>query len=402
MEILICPTCKGSLIKDGFCGGKQKYECKNCGKKTVYPINTPDAEIIEQNVKLAKNNQLHSDKNRVLNKSWRSYVQFENTLVELNKELIEILKEKNFSKLVKLHKVDNEECVLVVSLSDLHFNELVTDVIGNSFDFIIASKRLKLFAEKIKRVCTVYNIKSIVVTMLGDLMNSDRRLSEVTSQANNRSRSTFFAVDILKSFLLDLNDIANLTVFSVTGNESRVDQEIGWNNVVASNNFDTIIFNILKLLFKNNKGIQFVDGDPSEQVIKISNSIFLIMHGNNIRSANGTHTEIQKIVGKFANKGINVDYSLIGHYHSAHISDTFSRSSSLVGANEYSEKCLNLASKSSQNVFIVHKNKELDCIRFGLQNIDNVTGYEIDDVGDAYNSKSKQKSYENTQIYHVK
>jgi len=69
-----------------------------------------------------------------------------------------------------------------------------------------------------------------------------------------------------------------------------------------------------------------------------------------------------------------------------------SRSSSLCGGNPYSEKGLNLSSRASQNIFIVHGNKEIDAIKIDLQNTNDINEYyDIDTEMIEYETKSVDK-----------
>lgn len=51
-----------------------------------------DKEIVEYNIKLAKNNQKQADLNRIKNKSFREHSRIENALVAYNDEIIKLLK----------------------------------------------------------------------------------------------------------------------------------------------------------------------------------------------------------------------------------------------------------------------------------------------------------------------
>ena len=57
---------------------------------------------------------------------------------------------------------------------------------------------------------------------------------------------------------------------------------------------------------------------------------------------------IQQILGKYAGKGIIIDYVIIGHIHFANVTDVYTRSGSLCGNNTYSDRALNLITRASQ------------------------------------------------------
>ena len=228
--------------------------------------------------------------------------------------------------------------------------------------------------------------------MTGDLLNSDRRLDELLAQATNRSKATFIAVRLIELMLLDLNEDFNVTVVSVTGNESRVGKDVAWNDIVATDNYDFTIFNILEYLFRGSKGIQFIkNADPLEQVVKVNGKNILLIHGNQRRFKPNPEAGVQSIKGKYAARGIIINFIIFGHLHSALIGDMYARGSSLVGANEYSDRGLQLNSRASQNIHIVYSRDRIDSIKIDLQDVTGVEGYDIKRELEAYKAKSSDK-----------
>ena len=385
-----CPDCKSENLKPaGSDKGEQRVQCLDCGRKTVRPI-IIDEDASNMHVKLAKKAQKYQDINRIERKTFRNVAQLSNALEELDKKLIDLLEKKSLSKFVVSHKAKKDCGVGIIQISDAHFNELV-NMKSNKYDFIIASKRLQKLAHKAKKYFSNIGVKNIVLALTGDLLNSDRRLDEKLNMATNRTNAMFLAVDILQCFLLDLNKDFNIAVASVSGNESRVGEEWGWSNMIVEDNYDYAIFKILKLLFKNSKGIEFIDGNGVEQVININGRNILITHGINIPT-NNLEKEVQKIKGRYADDEDTIlHYIIFGHTHSARIGDTYARSSSLSGGNEYSSRGLNLSGKASQNIFFVSCSGELDGLKVDLQNYEDFEGYITQDLGDCYNTKSKKK-----------
>jgi hypothetical protein len=82
------------------------------------------------------------------------------------------------------------------------------------------------------------------------------------------------------------------------------------------------------------------------------------------------------------------------------VGDIASRSSSLVGANEYSEKGLNLSGRASQNIYIFHENKNIDAMKIDLQNVGDEC-YDIDEELESYNAKSSNKLKPNKVIHKI-
>ena len=394
---LVCPNCFSlQLVKEGWHRGKQRYKCKKCQHKTVYPLSPDDVDIITSNVKLAKQKQSLQDLNRIERKAFREYARIENAVSKYNYKLQEIFDNYKLSKLTKSHKQKSKACG-VIQFSDVHFNELV-DLEHNKYDFSVASKRCKYF---VKRAITYFksqNISNILVAMTGDLLNSDRRLDELLNMATNRAKATFLAVDIFQQIILELNKHFNVSVAAVTGNESRVKQEWGWSKMLASDNYDFTIFKTLEYIFKDSK-VNFIQGDPTEMVVEVAGQNLLLLHGNG-SIKKGIDTSITQIMGRYKSRGINVQYVIFGHVHSARVGDNFSRSSSMVGANDYSEKALNLAGRASQNCYIFYENGNRDGIKIDLQNYDDDM-YDIDSSLESYNAKSLSKVNQGTTIFKV-
>ena len=86
---LICPHCYHvGMSKQGFDErGRQRYQCKSCRIKTIFPIYDADVEVIKENVRLSKQKQKAQDRNRIQNKSFREHARIENAIEEYSKEL---------------------------------------------------------------------------------------------------------------------------------------------------------------------------------------------------------------------------------------------------------------------------------------------------------------------------
>ena len=398
--IISCPSCgSGDLIRHGKNDSKNpkdRWKCKNCSYKTVSPV-LGEPDIIREGVKLAKQKQAHQDTNRIERKTFREYARLDNAVSIFSERLLEVLRENKFHKTIKSHPKKGK-AVGVVHLSDLHFNELV-ELPNNKYDFEVASKRIKRHIEAAKTYFSTQRISNVIVALTGDLINSDRRLDELLSNATNRAQAVFIAVDILQQAIIDLNKNFNITVACVSGNEARVNKEYGWTDVLATDNYDFTIFNMLRALFMGSN-INFVADDPMEVVLKVAGQNLLLLHGHG--SITSRHeSSINQIKGRYASRGINIDYIISGHIHSARIGDTYARSSSLVGANDYSEKALNLSGRASQNLYIFYENGNRDGIKVDLQNVDN-KGYNINKSLEAYNPKSLKKLNPKKTILEIK
>ena len=357
--------------------------------KTI--VYDPDEEIIDENIKLSKKVQKLQDAQRVERKSFREHNRVDNMILTLHKEMKDILIDNRFNRLTQKHNIKVGAPVGIVQLSDIHFNELINDLSTNAFNFEIASQRLHKLIRKAKPIFKSNGVKEVALFLTGDLLNSDRRLDEITNAATNRSRAVFLAVDIIQQIIMDLNKDFKVTVASVSGNESRVGEHVHYGDFLAGDSYDIVIHNMLTYLFKASD-VKFVPiQNPVECVVNINGSNILLVHGNLHRGlARNPEAEIEKIKARYANGGVLISYVLCGHIHCAQISDLYARSSGLPGSNAYSERALNLSGRASQNIFMVHsKVGEIDGVKIDLQNVEDEPMYSFDNTLVAYKKNVK-------------
>lgn len=364
-------------------------------KKALYQFNKElemgaDDDMLDDINVIKKSAQRAADINRIERKIWRNRTRTENALVELNKELITAVNDEGLSiKTIDHPGVEPSDNKMLVQLSDLHLNELV-DIEGNKYDFNIASQRLQKYAQEIKVLAAAKGVSELVIVFTGDLINSDRRTDEMLNAATNRAHASILATKLLGSFILDLQQEYDIFIISVSGNESRIKDDFSLDNFIISDNYDFLIYNMLKLLLAEKDGIVFLDTNQFETIISANGANILITHGTTIKK--DVQHSIQQIIGKHAVKGDRVDYVLFGHIHFANITDLYSRSGSLVGSNVYSDRQLGFVSQASQVIHIVDKNGDISNYRINLQNADYYDGYPIKSDYDAYEPRLNNKS----------
>ena len=198
-------------------------------------------EAVDQVLKSTKTIQKLRDKARVTNKLVRSEVRYTNAIEALLEELNDKLKSTVFSEIPKVAHGKVGDNVGLVQISDLHLNEVVdlVDTINyNKFNYDIACRRLKKFHDEIVVNLKSHNVNKVVVVNSGDVLNSDRRLDEILTNAGTRSIALIVAVDILSQFIRDLSSEFSVSYATVLGNESRKFEELTWSNKTFSNNYD--------------------------------------------------------------------------------------------------------------------------------------------------------------------
>ena len=215
------------------------------------------------------------------------------------------------------------------------------------------------------------------------------------SLSTNRAKATFLGVHLLKHFILDLNQVSNIQVCCVTGNESRVNEELGWIDIVASDNYDFTIFEMLNLLLPE---IHFIKGNALEIVVEINGQNLLVIHGHQLGKMDSN--QVGKVISKYAAKGVIINMIICGHLHETMIRDNIARSASLVGSNAYSENALNLSGTAAQNIYIFTNDGRHD-IRIDLQETNLWDGYPINKELSSYNAKSLNKTQEKQTIFKI-
>lgn len=337
--------------------------------------------------RLAKQKQRSQDVTRVERAMFRNTVRACNMVEELNEKLIDLLDERRnvITKQPRSKPVitkDDGTKVGVIQVSDLHFGELVKETLENRYDLEIASKRLHKFIDRSKRLFKADGITNVAVFMTGDMINSTRRISEITTYADARTKVVFNAFLILGNLLEDLHQDFNVTVAHVVGNESRLSEYFDTTNYLVSDNFDLLLYQMLKHTHERS-GMSFIfeESNPMEQVVDVNGVNFLLVHGNGhkgLSQTNKIEAEVEKIKARYANSGVIVNYVLCGHIHSTYIGNNFARSASTVGSNAYAERNLNFTSKASQNAFVVHTDGTIDGYMIDLQKYEGYEGYEYD------------------------
>ena len=351
----------------------------------------PNNEQAEYSEKLQSRLQKGMDLRRIEKASFRNVARLSNALEVYNQELIAVFKEGSKKLITKKHKVVEGSPVMILQLSDLHLNEIV-NIKSNKYDFYVASQRLKMLADETISMGHHYKSKKLVIAVLGDLLNSDRRIDELLSMATNRAKATQLSILLLKQFLLHLNEYFNITLSGVTGNESRAKQEMGFGEILATDNYDFTIYDSLRLMLGDKKGFTFNMMVANEAMLEVYGKNFLLMHGHQLGQSGDIQKKVQQVMGRFNKYGVQIHFVLAGHIHNSYVSDYFSRNASLVGSNSYSEEALNYVSWASQTLHVVKPNGAINSTRIDLQDAYDYDMYPMEEHITAYNAKSSNKA----------
>ena len=339
--------------------------------------NVPEAKLVD----LAAKAQKANDINAVIRKENRESYRLYNVLDTTYQAYIDLLSECPLAKFDIITKPANKsDRIAIAHISDAHMNEIIDprESNGNCYDFTVASKRLQKYVAESKAVFNALGVTQVYIFFTGDLINSDRRLSEKLVSATSQVRASLLATYILQQLIIDYAQDYSVSVAGVSGNESRIAQDdMDSCDILSSNNWDYLIYNNLRMLFAG-KPVEFIDGiNNMQQVVTLDNGFnALLIHGNYLKGAI-SDKQIGVLLQQYAYKGIPIHGVFCGHIHSASVGDIVSRASSLCGGNSYSTNDLQFVSRASQNIYIVNKDKGYHGIKIDLQNAEEYKGYNI-------------------------
>ena len=386
------------LVAEDKYSTKEISEIVNCSTRHVrhtksefgYLLNIPEQKEFENHVDtVSRQKQKLQDKLRVERSKFRIESRNQNAIEELLEEISATLQSEHSKFNTVKHEIGLDAPITgIMQVSDIHFNEIV-DLPFNQFDFTIAAKRLKKYVIKATRIFKAHGIKKVLIAFTGDMMNSDRRLDEIMTMATNRARASVLSAMILKQLIIDMNKNFNIKISCVTGNESRMNKEMGSSEIMQTDNYDLIIHEMLRMMFDGKAGIEFIDGSFIELPLEVEGHNILFIHGHQVKMSQ-VSSQMQRLKGKWSDYGKSIDYIIFGHFHTSRITDLFARSGGVCGANAYSDNQLQLSSRASQNIFLVDR-EGIDGIKIDLQHYSGIDGYEVAKDLEAYNAKAAKQ-----------
>jgi hypothetical protein len=351
--------------------------------------------------------QRYMDKNRDLRKIHRETSRLPNAILELENEMIRLLSTYRLTEIPKdfpSFNIRSQKIAGLMQGSDWHLNEKISMPGVNDFDFDRASRMLHKWTGYSMKKFEWLGIKTVVLGLTGDLLNSDRRVDEKLNQATNRTKATFIAVELLRNIIEDLKmNGFQVYVVYVSGNESRVIEEMGWSEMMMTDNYDYTICKIVEFMYVGDPRVKFIPQQSYvEELVVIAGQNCLFTHGHAKLLQGDVEKGVIQLCGKWSARGIMIHHVFFGHLHYTRNGDHFSRSASLPGANAYSDKALNLITKSAQNTHTIFGNGDIFTERVDLTNIDDIVPYPYNKELEAYNSKSSLKTRSGKTIMEIK
>ena len=221
----------------------------------------------------------------------------------------------------------------------------------------------------------------------------------IIATAYNNIASTYrYLGNYKKALAYNLKD---MVICEKVLDENHLDLAISYSNIAGTYSKLGDYEKALEYHLKDKQGITFIGGDTMMKVVNLCGYNWLLIHGHQQGFSTNISQTISKLVRLYADKGIIIRQTILGHIHETLIADFYARSSSLVGANSYSENGLLLTSRASQNSYIQYDNGNIDALKIDLQNFDGYIGYPIQKELEEYNAKSASKLHEDETIIKV-
>lgn len=356
-------------IEFGKFNAEKEIIKKSINDVDVFEIDEYDLEkeeLIALLIKTKRQLQKRMDTQRIERKAWRLENRSTGIIQDTLSELLDRVKEfDNFGIVKRNTEFSNKEGLMM--LNDWHIGEVV-NLEDNKFNFEIARQRAEKYVTRAMEEFDVKNISEITMCFVGDMLNLD---SHEDKKLTNEAARAVALEELFKitSMVIDtlLREGFELKLVGVVGNESRI-KSMEFMSVVdglAADNFDFILFMMLKARYYNCDYITFVNScDRIEEIVKVRDKNIYLTHGQWLNH-NKLEEEIASIkLRHFQKSKTMIDYCLFGHIHSALITDSYARGASLVGANGYSDKKLNIHSSCvSQNIGFVGDSIEIMSIK---------------------------------------
>ena len=346
------PLNKDSLRKSMDCLGgylatqywKEKFANKSSidSEEFLKELEMKRRELEKEKIKF-------QDERRTYNKYLRYDARFERLLDLLKQELSNI-EPLNF--IDDSYDYGNSQLEASLLISDTHLY-MTADNYWNKYDIDIAKERLNQLVNKTITDCKLYNVKTLNVNLLGDLISGIIHSEIQIENQENIVRQVIGASEILAEVINTLgNKIPKVIVRMTCGNHGRVNPNK--KDAVEKENFEYFIWEFLKLRVVNEK-VTFEENDIDDTIIHYE------VNGKHICGVHGHLDKVNSIANDFS-KMFDFKPSLIvcGHLHHEYSNNengiTVLMNNTMSGVDTYAKNGRYIG-KPSQTL-IIHKDED--------------------------------------------
>lgn len=201
---------------------------------------------------------------------------------------------------------------MIIHLTDVHCGMNIDSVL-NSFNKDILSERIGKYLSAIKKTQDIYDSGSANIILGGDLISGIIHINSRIESKENMIEQILMAIDIITEFITEVYKMFDtVNVYSVSGNHSR--STSSKEESLNDENFDLLIFNIIKKNMSNIKGLNFYDNVIASDIasFRVCGHMVYATHGDKDSPSN-----VVDHMNMFAKKS-NMPYPdicYLGHRH---------------------------------------------------------------------------------------
>jgi hypothetical protein len=239
--------------------------------------------------------------------------------------------------------------IITAFFSDPHFDEVVraSEMNGvNAYNRQIANLRLQEFFQGAIKLTRDYiagiKIDGLVLPLGGDMVSGNiHEELERTNEAPILDTCVYWSEQLAAGIEMLAKFFPKVHIPCVTGNHGRLRKKPQYKQR-ARDNYDWLIYQILKKEFRHNERITFDIPDGSDCRYNVYTTRMLLTHGDQFSGGNGIGGIAVPIMRGDAKKqkresalGRSYDYMLIGHWHQRRNLGSVLINGSLKGYDEF-------------------------------------------------------------------
>jgi len=272
-------------------------------------------------------------------------------------DFLDTMKNQKMKKQKVLNK-DPDENSAVLLLSDLHFGELIYDQTTDLllYDTETAIDRLDSLALDVILKLKQEKLNHITLLGLGDIVDGD------SIYRNHLFRIEKPAIEQVQDAVAAISDfIRKLLASKITVEMHNVRGNHGITNYknLEEDNWDSVVYDMLGIVFMDNKDVLINNFKNSEGVVEINGRKIVLYHGENFSSQIKTSSGLRAFRGMCGKHNLeDGDMIVVGHLHEFGVESDqgkfLVRNGSMADASEYAFK-LNMYSQPMQTLMILNE-----------------------------------------------
>lgn len=265
-------------------------------------------EMVELKEEIRKEKQKLFDERTALNKKLR-----EQGRIEYMSDIIErTISEHCVVNLDSDRPLPDRDSAAIIHLTDVHCGLNVDNPI-NVFNTDVLKKRMEIYLSNIKKIQDNNGSDEAHIIIGGDLIAGLIHVNSRIEAKENVIEQVLTATDIIQEFIKNVYEMfPEVHVYAVAGNHGR--STANKEEAIGGENFDVLIYNILKRTMGGNDDLHFHDNElmPDIAAFRVKGHMIYATHGDK-----DTPTNVVDHMNQIAKKvGYDTpDVCYLGHRH---------------------------------------------------------------------------------------